>query len=172
MPKHLHRLATITALSCAAPSLAAPKVPTAGEVAPDFTLTLIDGSRVTAADLKGQVVILNFWATWCAPCRKELPLLDAYYRKFKDKGLVVYAVTTEDSVPLAQLKSLFSVMAIPSVRKVKGPYRVGGAVPTNMVIGRDGTVRYVGPGAFDLPALNALVQPLLNEHPAIPGGPD
>lgn len=137
--------------------------PKIGKPAPDFTLTLISGEKVKLADLKGRVVVLNFWATWCVPCRKELPLLDAYYRRLQDKGLSIYAVTTEDSLPLKQMKDLFAAMAIPSVRSVKGPYRVQNAVPTNIVIGRDGTVRYAAAGAFNLDKLNDVLIPLLNE---------
>jgi peroxiredoxin len=135
-----------------------------GEPAPDFTLTLIDGTKVTRDQLRGQVVVLNFWATWCVPCRAELPTLDSYYNMRKDAGLRVFAVTTEDSLPAYQLKKLFAVMHIPPVRKVKGPYDViGDAVPTNIVIGRDGRVRYAKAGAFDLARLNEILVPLLRE---------
>jgi peroxiredoxin len=140
--------------------------PKIGKAAPDFTLTLVSGEKVSLADLKGRVVVLNFWATWCVPCRKELPLLDGYYRQLQGKGLAVYAITTEDSGPLKDMKDLFAAMAIPSVRRVKGPYRVQGGVPTNIVIGRDGTVRYAAAGAFNLAKLNALLIPLLNEEGA------
>ena len=135
-----------------------------GEPSPPFTLTLADGSSVSLADLKGQVVVLNFWATWCAPCIKELPTLDAYHDILKDKGLRVYAVATEDSVPLNKLKKMLAGMTIPMVRRVRGPYRDLGALPTNFVIGRDGRVRYAAAGAFDLAKLNEVVIPLMNER--------
>jgi peroxiredoxin len=139
---------------------------TVGEPAPDFTLTLVDGSKVTRDELRGQVVVLNFWATWCVPCRAELPTLDTYYNMRKDAGLRVFAVTTEDSLPIYQLKKLFAAMHIPAVRKVKGPYdTMGNAVPTNIVIGRDGRVRYAKAGAFDLDRLNQILVPLLREPP-------
>ena len=134
-----------------------------GDVAPDFRLKLIDGSTVSMADLRGQVVVLNFWATWCVPCRKELPLLDTYYRLQQPHGLRVYAVTTENSVPTYQLKPLFKAMTIQPVRSVKGPYQVMSGVPTNYVIDRSGHVRYAKAGAFDLESLNAVLVPLLNE---------
>lgn len=140
-----------------------------GAVAPDFSMVLVDGSKVSLADLRGKVVVLNFWATWCVPCRKELPLLDAYYATQKDAGLRVFAVTTEDSVPLYQLKKLFAVMRIPAVKRIKGPYDWIGGVPTNIVIGRDGKIRYAKAGAFELDALNAILVPLLREPaPAMP----
>ena len=57
-----------------------------GDRAPKFAMTLIDGSKISSTDLHGQVVILNFWATWCGPCKAELPLLDTYYRLRKGNG--------------------------------------------------------------------------------------
>lgn len=134
-----------------------------GERAPDFELTLIDGSKVRGTDLRGQVVVLNFWATWCGPCKAELPLLDNYYRLRKDNGLRVFAVATEDSLPASRLKPLFAAMAIPSARRIKGPFAVMGALPTNYVIDRAGIVRYAKTGAFDLDDLNGLLVPLLRE---------
>ncbi|MCW2337431.1 peroxiredoxin [Sphingobium sp. B2D3A] len=135
-----------------------------GDLAPAFTLMLADGSSVSLADLKGQVVVLNFWATWCGPCIKELPTLDAFHDILKDKGLRVFAVATEDSVPLPKLKKMLAGMTIPMVRRVKGPYRHLGALPTNFVIGRDGRVRYAATGAFDLDQLNRVIIPLMNER--------
>ena len=137
-----------------------------GKPAPDVELTLVDGTGVRLADLRGQVVVLNFWATWCVPCRQELPLLDAYYRRLQTKGLRVFAITTESSVPLSRLKALFAAMAIPSVRRVKGMPTQMAAVPTNFVIDRAGIVRHTKAGAFELADLNALLIPLLNERPA------
>ena len=108
-------------------------------------------------------MVLNFWATWCGPCREELPLLDTYYDIQKKLGLRVFAVATEDSVPPAQMKKLFAAMHLTPAKKVKGPYHVMDGVPTNIVIGRDGRVRYAKAGAFTLDRLNALLVPLLNE---------
>jgi peroxiredoxin len=137
-----------------------------GKPAPDFELTLMDGSKVRLADLRGQVVVLNFWATWCVPCRRELPLLDGYYRLQKQHGLRVFAVTTEDSVPPRLMKPLFAAMAITPTKRVKGHYElIGNAVPTNYVIDRAGIVRYAKAAAFDLDDLNTILTPLLKEAP-------
>jgi peroxiredoxin len=136
-----------------------------GEPAPDFTLTLIDGTKVPFADLKGQVVVLNFWATWCGPCRTELPLLDAYYDAQKRFDLRVFAVEDqgEGSVPMSKLKGFLARLAMPSARRISGPYGALGGLPTNYVIDRKGIVRYAASGAFDLDELNTLLVPLLRE---------
>ena len=140
------------------------KQPAIGQSAPAVELTLMDGSKTTLAEHKGEVVVLNFWATWCVPCRKELPLLDAYYRKLRDRGLRVYAVSTQGSLPNYQLKPLFAALAIPSVRRLKGMSDEMPAVPTNYIIDRAGVVRYAKAGALELDDLNRELIPLLNEH--------
>jgi cytochrome c biogenesis protein CcmG, thiol:disulfide interchange protein DsbE len=135
-----------------------------GQPAPDFTLKLlVGGQKVSLDELKGQVVVLNFWATWCGPCRRELPLLDAYYKAQRAHGLRVFAVTTEDSVPTYKLRPLFEKLTIEPSKVAKGPYADLGAVPTNYVIDRAGKVRYMKAAAFDLDTLNTVLVPLLRE---------
>jgi cytochrome c biogenesis protein CcmG/thiol:disulfide interchange protein DsbE len=146
----------------AAPAMTAS--PRVGEVAPEFQLSLVDDSRVRLADLRGHVILLNFWATWCAPCRVELPLLDRYYRARRANGLRVFAVSTEEYLPLNRLRELFRTMAIPSARRVRGPYAPLGAMPTNFVIDRAGRVRHAAAGVFTLASLNRLLIPLLSER--------
>jgi cytochrome c biogenesis protein CcmG, thiol:disulfide interchange protein DsbE len=142
--------------------------PKVGEPAPPLELILVDGTKVTLAELKGQVVILNFWATWCGPCKEELPLLDRYYKIQQKHGLRAFAITTEGSLPLSGLKKLFAAMTMPSVRRLKGNYSDMRGVPTNYVIDRAGIVRYARTGAFSLDTLNAEIVPLLREAPPTP----
>lgn len=82
----LFRAAIAAALWTLTASSTPPAETPVGRPAPDFEVTLIDGSKVTLASLRGQVVVLNFWATWCVPCRAELPLLDGYYRHTSNTG--------------------------------------------------------------------------------------
>jgi len=159
--------AVLLALALASPALArAPKV---GEPAPDFHLVLFDGTQVALSDLRGQVVLLNFWATWCVPCRRELPLLDAYYRRLQATGLQMFAVATEDSVPVRQLKPLAAALAVPLAQRIRGgSYDGVTAVPTNYVVDRAGVLRYAKAGEMDLDTLNGVLVPLLNEKPPTP----
>ncbi len=162
----LLRAAIAAALWTLTASSAPPAGTPVGRPAPDFEVTLIDGSKVTLASLRGQVVVLNFWATWCVPCRTELPLLDGYYRQTSRYGLRVFAIATEDSVPAFRMKPLFAALAITPAKRIKGRYPlIDGAVPTNYIIDRAGVVRYAKAAALDLDDLNATLIPLLKEAP-------
>ena len=163
------------AIALAAPAAQAwslfPATPVVGKPAPDFSAAMLDGRKISLKDYRGQVLVINFWATWCGPCKRELPLLDAYYKAQQQHGLRMIAVTTEDSLPLSQLQPLAKVLAIPMVRYMRGTYGVMDGVPTNYVIDRAGVVRYAKADAFSLDALNTLLAPLLQE-PAPAVGPD
>jgi thiol-disulfide isomerase/thioredoxin len=140
-------------------------LPEVGRPAPAFQVTTFDGTKLSLADFKGQVILLNFWATWCGPCKRELPLLDAYYRKQQQFGLKMFAVATENSVPPSQLAPVQKVVSFPLVRRFKGNYGAIKVLPTNVVIDRAGIVRYAQAGAFSLDDLNELLVPLLQEEP-------
>jgi cytochrome c biogenesis protein CcmG/thiol:disulfide interchange protein DsbE len=139
-------------------------LPEVGKPAPNFQVTTFDGTKLTLADFKGQVVVLNFWATWCGPCKQELPLLDAYYRGRQQFGLKMLAVATEDSLTPSQLAPVQKVVGFPMVKRFKGDYGKIRALPTNVVIDRAGIVRYAKAAMFTLDDLNELLIPLLNEH--------
>ena len=137
-----------------------------GQLAPNAELVLADGKRLHLSDLRGQVIVLNYWATWCGPCRSELPLLNAYYVAAAKRGwpLQVFAVATEVSVPKSQMKQLFSVLSIsPTDRIHGGPFGDVSELPTNYIIDKAGILRYAKAGAFNLDGLNAVLIPLLKE---------
>ena len=106
----------------------------------DFTLTDLDGKSWTLQSLHGKVVLVNFWATWCPPCRKEMPDLDALYRKFKDKGLVVLAISDEEMAKvkpfLAERNLAFPILLDPG-RKINDLFRVDG-IPKTFIYDREG----------------------------------
>ncbi|WP_231958085.1 TlpA family protein disulfide reductase [Novosphingobium resinovorum] len=155
--------ATILAWSGAVGPSQAKTQPVIGEMAPEFELTLVGGDKVRLSELRGQVVVLNFWATWCGPCRTELPTLDNYYAAQQGHGLKIFAITTEGSLPIYRLRNLFAAMHMPAARSIKGDYGALGGVPTNFVIDRAGKLRYAKAGALDLDTLNRVLVPLLRE---------
>ncbi len=106
----------------------------------DFTLSDLQGKTWTLKDLRGKVVLVNFWATWCPPCRKEMPDLQALYEKFKDQGLVVLAISDEESAKvspfLAERTITYPVLLDPG-RKVNEVFEVEG-IPQSFVFDRAG----------------------------------
>jgi cytochrome c biogenesis protein CcmG/thiol:disulfide interchange protein DsbE len=170
----IHRRAVLAAASglavTAGPAAAArPKV---DQPAPDFHAVTFKGEKIALKDLTGDVVLLNFWATWCGPCRTELPLLNKYYQLRKDFGLHVLAIATEDSVPEDYLRPLQKVLAIPLVKIFRGPYGpIDNAVPSNFIIGRNGVLRYAKAAALELDDMNNVLVPLLKEDPPQPPQP-
>lgn len=156
----------LTALLLAAPAVAKP--PKVGDVAPPFELKLDDGRTVTLDELRGNVIVLNFWATWCVPCLTELPLLDAVYANNSRFGLSIYPISTADSASLSKQKKALVNMRLPWVRSIRGPYAVLKGLPTNYVIDRSGHIRFAKAGAFSLDELNELIVPLLNEPKPAP----
>src|SRR5256714_4355993 len=106
----------------------------------DFTLTDLDGKSWTLQSLHGKVVLVNFWATWCPPCRKEMPDLDALYRKFKDKGLVVLAISDEELAKekpfLAERRLGLPILLDPG-RKINDLFHVNG-IPKTFIYDREG----------------------------------
>jgi peroxiredoxin len=106
----------------------------------NFTLTDLQGKQWTLKDLRGKVVLVNFWATWCPPCRKEMPDLDALYHRFQDQGFVILAISDED-VPkvqpfIAERGISYPILLDPG-RKVNEMFQVEG-IPKSFVYDRDG----------------------------------
>lgn len=127
-----------------------------GKAAPDFKLSGLDDKQVSLADLKGSVVIVDFWATWCPPCRASLPHLDETYAKFKGDGLKVYAINVGEEKQQVQAFVDKTKLAVPvlldSDSAVLQKYE-GSGIPETVVIGKDGKIRKVlvgfGPGSED-----------------------
>lgn len=106
----------------------------------DFTLKDMQGHTWTRSALKGKVVLVNFWATWCPPCRKEMPDLDALYKRFRDNGLVVLAISDEKPETVQkflQTKPVDYPVLIDSGRQVNALYKVD-SIPKSFVYNREG----------------------------------
>ena len=137
-----------------------------GKPAPDFKLTTLNGQTVRLADLKGKVVVVNRWATWCTPCKAEMAAFENYMRTHPATDLKIYAVTVELQVPAAKLKPLQGILSYPLATGISNwRYRVMEGVPTSYVIDRAGVLRYAAAGAFDQESFGKLVDPLLAERP-------
>jgi len=120
--------------------------------APDFTLKSRDGVNVRLSDLRGQVVLLNFWASWCGPCRQEMPVLDQLQKKYGKLGFSVLGVNLDakSSKAIKYLKDTpvnFTVLYDPE-GKVSEQYGVQ-AMPSTVIIDRDGNVRFLHKGFKD-----------------------
>jgi peroxiredoxin len=106
----------------------------------DFTLKDLEGKSWTLKELKGSVVLINFWATWCPPCRKEMPDLDALYRRFQSKGLVILAISDEPEGkvrPFLADKHYSYPMLLDPGRKVNDLFSIEG-IPRSFLYNRDG----------------------------------
>jgi len=142
------------------------KAPTPGFAAPAFTLTTFDKRKVTLAEMKGKVVVINYWATWCAPCKAEMPMMHRYFKANQARGLEMFGVTTEDSVPKAQLKKVSDVLSYPLSNRMTGNYgSIDNAVPSTYIIDRKGIVRHAKKGAYTDREFKAALDPLLAEAP-------
>lgn len=106
----------------------------------DFTLTDLQGKTWTLQALRGKVVLVNFWATWCQPCRKEMPDLDALYQRFKNQGFVILGISDEDAAKVKQLLAERSVtypILLDPGRKVNELFRIEG-IPKSFLYDRNG----------------------------------
>ncbi|MDH5443923.1 MAG: TlpA family protein disulfide reductase [Gammaproteobacteria bacterium] len=117
--------------------------------APDFTLKSMSGKNLKLSEFRGQVVMINFWASWCAPCRQEMPLLEDLYKKYKPLGFTLLGVNVEEdsskaATLLKSIKVSFPIL-YDNKNKVSKLYKVA-AMPTTVIIDRDGRLRYLHKG--------------------------
>lgn len=154
-------------LGLAAPSLAlgAPQKAVLGSVAPDFSVLTFDHEVAKLSEMKGDVVVLNYWATWCGPCQAELPAMDQVMRESAGRGLRIYAVLSDSNWDRRAVQRVADKLSFPVGRKLigKGYGTIDKAVPTSFVIDRKGVIRHAKAGSFTYTSFSDLVNPLLDE---------
>ncbi|MFQ5593496.1 MAG: redoxin domain-containing protein [Anaerolineae bacterium] len=141
------------------------RTPSAGDLAPDFTLKNLKGEEISLSDFKGQPVLINFWATWCGPCRIEMPVMDAMYQKYQDEGFVVLAVDVQESITVVQSFVNSMGLTFPILLDLKseiadGPYRIR-AFPTSYFVGRDGKITAAHRGMMTEPIMQRYMDQVL-----------
>jgi peroxiredoxin len=135
-----------------------------GQPAPQFELEDTSGRVVRLADLRGKVVLVNFWATWCAPCRTEMPEMEKVYREHRERGFEVVAIDLQESA--AEVRPFMAELGLtyPALLdrdgSVSRAYRAR-ALPSSFLVDRQGTVRYLKIGPLTTEALEAEVRKLL-----------
>jgi peroxiredoxin len=141
--------ASAALLMYAAPpkSVGAPQL--VGQPAPDFALRSLRGENMRLSEHLGEVVIVNFWATWCGPCRQEMPLLDEIYAKYRRAGLTLFSVNIDDetdrATEMAQTLQVSYPVLFDQRKAVAKAFDVG-TLPVTVLIDRAGVVRYVSDG--------------------------
>ncbi|GAB4484479.1 MAG: hypothetical protein OHK0031_08490 [Anaerolineales bacterium] len=132
--------------------------------APAVEITDLQGKPVALSDFAGQVILYNAWATWCPPCKQEMPTLQAYYEAHKDEGFVIVAI--EDGEPTADVAKFVAEYGLtfpvwPDQKWVATTAFHTDSLPTSFVIDRGGTVRLTWLGAISRETLEKYVTPLL-----------
>ena len=117
--------------------------------APNFTLKSMNGKNLKLSEMTGNVVLINFWASWCGPCREEMPLLNALHKKYAPLGFTVLGVNVEEQLDgargfLSNVPVDFPIL-LDNTNKVSKQYKVV-AMPTTVVVDRDGNMRYLHEG--------------------------
>jgi len=143
-PASTRRAFGVLALAAFASPLASGAIATQ-TAAPDFTLRTMNGPNLRLAEQRGRVVMVNFWATWCGPCRQEMPQLDRLYQKYKSSGFVLLGVNVDEDARKAsdvatKLGVTFPVL-LDTDKAVSRLYDLS-TMPSTVIIDRDGKVRY------------------------------
>lgn len=134
-----------------APALCVPADQLVGQPAPDFALRSAQGGNLRLSEHSGEVVLINFWATWCGPCRQEMPLLDEIYGKYRRAGLVLLSVNIDEEANLDAAREMARTLRVSypvlfdDRKQVSRAYRTG-TMPLTVLIDRAGVVRYVSEG--------------------------
>jgi thiol-disulfide isomerase/thioredoxin len=132
--------------------------------APPWQVTLPDGRLLTSDSLRGKVVLVNFWATWCPYCRKEKPVIDGFWQDYRSKGFEVVSISVDDppeKIAAWMNDKEYAFMAAPTNASVSAAFGHVSSVPTSFIVDKDGHIRHKIAGQVHYPRLEKLVAPLL-----------
>ena len=124
--------------------------PTGLETLPDFTFKTLDGKTIKLSDFKGKVVLLNFWATWCPPCKEEMPIFEREYKRCKDAGLEVLAVnmdTSQSSLEKFLRENNYSFKIVKPTQEVEKELKLMG-FPTSYLLDKEGKIYRIKLGVY------------------------
>ena len=141
-----------------------PKLAASGNAAPDFTVTDIDGKKLTLSAYKGKVVLLDFWATWCTPCRAEIPHFVEMQQKYGPQGFQVIGISMDDDAkPVKEFYRQYNMNYPVAVGDDKLAQSFGGVLglPVNFIIDREGRIHAKYLGATDVSVIDKAVSDLL-----------
>jgi len=143
-------------------------LPRKGYLAPDWALESLDGEHLTLSELRGQVVVLNFWATWCPPCRSEMPAIEQVYRTYADRGLAVMAVNVQEAEQQTRAFVEGMGLTFPVLPDRDGSvstrYQVT-SLPTTFIVDRTGMIREIAVGGpLSRAYIASTVAPLLADE--------
>jgi peroxiredoxin len=140
------------------------KIPEAGDEAPDFKLTTLDGKEMKLSQLRGKAVMLNFWGSWCEPCRTEMPAMQQVYEKYKDEGFVIVAVNIAETDVAASQFAKQNGLTFPiwmdRDREAVKLYNIK-PIPTSFFIDPDGIIRKKIEGPLDVSQLELYINAIL-----------
>ena len=134
--------------------------------APPWQVTLPDGRVLTSDALQGKVVLVNFWATWCPYCRKEKPVIDAFWKDYRDRGFEVISISVDDppdKITGWMQDKDYTFMAAPTNASVAAAFGNVASVPTSFIVDAEGRISHKIAGQVHYPRLEKLVVPLLAE---------
>ncbi len=149
-----------------------PQHPLQGEPAPEFAREQMNGETFRLADHRGEIVVVNFWATWCPPCRKEIPGFIQLQKEFGAEGVTFVGVSLDETGfeavrPYAEKMDINYPLVVGSDRLTR-TYGGVRALPTSFVVGPEGTVQYARPGFLPEAELRRQLEPLLKRVEARP----
>jgi len=152
----------MTSAACAEPEL--------GKPIEAFRITTLNGDQITPASQRGRVLVVNLWATWCLPCREEMPAIEAFFARYRQSGVDVIAISLDDRSEVMSVRKVMTSYSFPAALATDSDLSAFGRVrqvPATFIIDREGILRRNGwreVGVVDVLTLEKAVQPLLDQR--------